>query len=80
MSFERGCRIVALGVAMVTAGEPGLAAGSLADPPAPAGAAGALVAHYHMQPVPEEGPWFSLTYTSDDRLDLFLRAASAEKR
>jgi predicted cupin superfamily sugar epimerase len=31
--------------------------------------AGKLVAHYHMQPVPQEGVWFSLTYTSEDQLD-----------
>lgn len=41
-----------------------------ADPTAraaePAGLAGRLIAHYHMQRVPQEGPWFSLTYASDD--------------
>jgi predicted cupin superfamily sugar epimerase len=31
--------------------------------------AGKLIAHFHMQHVPQEGPWFSLTYVSDDGLD-----------
>jgi len=30
--------------------------------------AGKLIAHYHMQPVPQEGPWFSLSYTSEDQI------------
>ncbi len=38
-----------------------------ADPPG--GMAGKLIEHYHMQRVPQEGPWFSLTYVSDDALD-----------
>jgi uncharacterized protein len=40
-----------------------------ADPPLPGGMAGKLIEHYHMQRVPQEGPWFSLTYTSEDSLD-----------
>jgi predicted cupin superfamily sugar epimerase len=40
-----------------------------ADAPPPGGMAGKLVAHYHMQRIPQEGPWFSLTYQSDDSLD-----------
>ena len=39
-----------------------------AHPPVPVGTAGKLIAHYHMQRVPEEGPWFSLTYASEDSL------------
>jgi predicted cupin superfamily sugar epimerase/mannose-6-phosphate isomerase-like protein (cupin superfamily) len=39
-----------------------------AEPPTPTGTAGKLIAHYHMQRVPQEGPWFSLTYASEDQL------------
>jgi predicted cupin superfamily sugar epimerase/quercetin dioxygenase-like cupin family protein len=35
----------------------------------PEGVAGKLVSHYHMQRVPDEGPWFALTYSSGDELD-----------
>ena len=28
-----------------------------------------LIAHYKMQRIPQEGPWFSLTYESTDKLD-----------
>jgi predicted cupin superfamily sugar epimerase/quercetin dioxygenase-like cupin family protein len=31
--------------------------------------AGKLIDHYHMQQVPQEGCWFSLSYSSDDQLD-----------
>jgi hypothetical protein len=31
--------------------------------------AGKLIEHYHMQKVPQEGCWFSLSYSSDDRLE-----------
>jgi predicted cupin superfamily sugar epimerase/mannose-6-phosphate isomerase-like protein (cupin superfamily) len=31
--------------------------------------AGKLIEHFHMQKVPQEGCWFSLSYTSDDSLD-----------
>jgi len=37
--------------------------------PVPDGMAGKLIRHYHMQPIPLEGPWFSLTYTSEDTLE-----------
>lgn len=48
----------------------GTAAASLAaDPPAPFGTAGKLVGHYHMTTVPQEGPWFSLSYSSEDQID-----------
>ena len=40
-----------------------------ADLPLPSGMAGMLVAHYHMQLVPQEGVWFSLTYSSEDQVD-----------
>ena len=40
-----------------------------ADSPIPGGTAGKLIEHYHMQRVPQEGPWFSLTYVSEDSLD-----------
>jgi predicted cupin superfamily sugar epimerase/quercetin dioxygenase-like cupin family protein len=35
----------------------------------PAGVAGRLIAHYQMKRIPQEGPWFSLTYASTDLLD-----------
>jgi uncharacterized protein len=44
-------------------------ASSAADPPVPAGLAGKLVLHYHMKPVPQEGVWFSVSYSSDDQID-----------
>jgi predicted cupin superfamily sugar epimerase len=44
-------------------------ASAAADPPLPPGTAGKLVAYYHMRPVPQEGPWFSLSYSSEDQLD-----------
>ncbi len=34
----------------------------------PPGMAGKLIAHYHMQRVPQEGVWFSLGYVSEDTL------------
>jgi len=37
-------------------------------PPPPSGMAGQLIEHYHMQKVPQEGCWFSLSYSSDDTL------------
>jgi predicted cupin superfamily sugar epimerase/mannose-6-phosphate isomerase-like protein (cupin superfamily) len=40
-----------------------------ADSPRPEGVAGQLIDHYHMQRIPQEGPWFSLTYTSEDQID-----------
>jgi predicted cupin superfamily sugar epimerase/quercetin dioxygenase-like cupin family protein len=40
-----------------------------APTPAPAGMAGRLISHYHMQQVPQEGCWFSLSYTSVDALE-----------
>ncbi len=35
----------------------------------PEGMAGRLIAHYKMKRIPQEGPWFSLTYESADLLD-----------
>jgi uncharacterized protein len=40
-----------------------------ADAPPPGGLAGELIAHYKMQRIPQEGPWFTLTYQSVDSLD-----------
>jgi predicted cupin superfamily sugar epimerase len=51
------------------------AADSSPRPPAPSGMAGKLIEHYHMQKVPQEGCWFSLTYSSDDTLDGDMLAA-----
>jgi len=39
--------------------------GVQADPTVPPGKAGFLIRHFQMQPIPQEGAWFSLTYTSD---------------
>jgi hypothetical protein len=47
-----------------------LAASAAAQSPQmPEGMAGRLIAHYKMQRIPQEGPWFSLTYESTDLLD-----------
>ena len=35
----------------------------------PSGIAGRLIAHYHMQRIPQEGAWYAVTYTSGDVLD-----------
>jgi len=35
----------------------------------PAGPAGKLIEHFHMQRVPEEGPWFSLSYSSAEQIE-----------
>jgi uncharacterized protein len=43
-------------------------AASLPEPSA-TGMAAKLIDHYHMQKIPQEGPWFSLSYTSADSLD-----------
>jgi predicted cupin superfamily sugar epimerase/mannose-6-phosphate isomerase-like protein (cupin superfamily) len=40
-----------------------------ADAPPPQGFAAKLISYYHMQRVPEEGPWFSLSYSSEDSID-----------
>ncbi len=37
--------------------------------PAPPGEAGRLIAHFQMKRIPQEGAWFSVTYTSEDWLD-----------
>lgn len=47
----------------------GVTSEAAVDLPVPSGMAGMLIKHYHMQPVPQEGPWFSLTYSSDDEID-----------
>ncbi len=39
-----------------------------ADDGAPRGMAGRLIAHFHMQRIPEEGPWFALQYLNEDTL------------
>jgi len=41
-------------------------AGAIDTPP---GTAGRLVEHFHMQRVAQEGPWFSLSYLSSERVD-----------
>jgi predicted cupin superfamily sugar epimerase/mannose-6-phosphate isomerase-like protein (cupin superfamily) len=39
------------------------------QPTAPTGMAGKLIDHYQMQKIPQEGPWFTLSYSSADTLD-----------
>jgi predicted cupin superfamily sugar epimerase/mannose-6-phosphate isomerase-like protein (cupin superfamily) len=39
------------------------------DSPRPQGMAGQLIDHYHMQRIPQEGAWFSLSYSSEDQID-----------
>jgi predicted cupin superfamily sugar epimerase/mannose-6-phosphate isomerase-like protein (cupin superfamily) len=39
------------------------------DLPPPPGAAGRLIAHFQMKRIPQEGAWYSVTYTSEDLLD-----------
>ena len=40
-----------------------------ADPAPPGGIAGTLVRRFHMAPIPQEGAWFGVTYTSNDRIE-----------
>jgi predicted cupin superfamily sugar epimerase/mannose-6-phosphate isomerase-like protein (cupin superfamily) len=40
-----------------------------ADLPVPPGMAGRLITHFQMQRIPQEGAWFSVTYTSEDLFD-----------
>jgi predicted cupin superfamily sugar epimerase len=56
-------------VAGVGAGATGAEATVAAPPPVPAGMAGKLIAYYHMQPIPAEGAWFSVTYSTEDAID-----------
>jgi len=46
-----------------------VAASSLPLPLPPSGMAGKLIAHYRMQPIPVEGAWFSVTYSTEDSID-----------
>ena len=64
-----GVLVPALCFAALTAAgaTPDLGSGPQIAPPP--GIAGELVTHFHMQRVPQEGPWFSLTYTSEDIID-----------
>ena len=39
-----------------------------ADPGPPGGMAGRLIAHFHMERIPEEGAWFALLYLNEDTL------------
>jgi predicted cupin superfamily sugar epimerase/mannose-6-phosphate isomerase-like protein (cupin superfamily) len=59
-----------LAYALITAG---CAAASTAaragDVPTPTGMAGRLIVHFQMQRIPQEGAWFSVTYTSEDVFD-----------
>ncbi len=65
--------LVFAGLALLASGAAGARASGAharARPPAPPpGLAGRLVAHFHMQRIPEEGAWFAVTYTSQDTLD-----------
>jgi len=68
--------IIAAGVARV-AGAAGAAAAAApeatarvaAPSPLPAGMAGKLIAYYHMQPIPVEGAWYSVTYSTEDSIE-----------
>jgi len=40
-----------------------------ADQNPPSGIAGTLIRRFHMAPIPQEGAWFGVTYTSNDRID-----------
>lgn len=63
-----GCRLLAY--ALVAAGcAVASTAARAADLPVPPGAAGLLIAHFQMKRIPQEGAWFSATYTSEDLLD-----------
>jgi predicted cupin superfamily sugar epimerase/mannose-6-phosphate isomerase-like protein (cupin superfamily) len=42
---------------------------AVAQPAMPSGMAGRLIEHYHMQLVPQEGVWFSITYSNEDQID-----------
>jgi len=64
--MRRGACAAVLGIAGVV-GMVGVAAA--AEPVLPSGMAGQLIAHYHMQPIPVEGAWFSVTYSSTDAID-----------
>jgi len=67
-----GRRVVAVVLAAVAVLASPAARAHAAQAPAPAappGLAGRLIAHFHMQRIPEEGAWFAVTYTSADRLD-----------
>ena len=61
-------RIESFAVAVLAAGLVSARATAVADPAVPSGTAGRLIAHYHMRPVPQEGPWFSLSYSSEDQI------------
>jgi predicted cupin superfamily sugar epimerase/quercetin dioxygenase-like cupin family protein len=57
----RLCIGLAFGVLLGPAGH--------ADPAPPGGIAGTLIRRFHMAPIPQEGAWFGVTYTSNDRID-----------
>ena len=57
----RRCIGLAFGVLLGLAGH--------ADPAPPGGIAGTLIRRFHMAPIPQEGAWFAVTYSSNDRID-----------
>jgi uncharacterized protein len=60
---------VLVALALTAPGCLAVASGISAAATVPDGMAGKLIRHYHMQPIALEGPWFSLTYTSEDTLE-----------
>jgi predicted cupin superfamily sugar epimerase/mannose-6-phosphate isomerase-like protein (cupin superfamily) len=65
-----GVRWLALGLAFALLSRSGAALGaSETHAEKPPGMAGRLIAHFKMQRIPDEGAWFSVTYTSEDQFD-----------
>jgi uncharacterized protein len=60
---------VILSACFALAASSGFAGHAAPSPPAPTGMALKLIDHYHMQKVPQEGCWFSLSYASSDALE-----------
>jgi predicted cupin superfamily sugar epimerase/mannose-6-phosphate isomerase-like protein (cupin superfamily) len=60
---------VLIALALTATGCLAVASSAHAGATVPDGMAGKLIRRYHMQPIPLEGPWFSLTYTSEDTLE-----------
>jgi predicted cupin superfamily sugar epimerase/mannose-6-phosphate isomerase-like protein (cupin superfamily) len=67
-SRNTGRSSICQAVAVIAACIAGLSPAA-ADSLQPAGVAGQLIDHYHMQRIPQEGAWFSLTYSSEDQID-----------
>src|ERR1700733_10839287 len=55
------CQVVAVMAACIAGLSP-----AHADSPRPEGVARQPIDHYHMRRIPQEGPWYSLSYSSED--------------